>query len=140
MQLNRPVKKVPQYVDIVGLVLFLTLFVLGFQRRDRDSNPGCLAAQRFSRPPQSTTLPPLQNYFFKQYFPLKAVQRYNSFFISQTFPHKNIIWTTFSQPCNKACTANEFVSTNSHVRFYKQKRQFPLAETRVPIIRNCSSH
>ena len=29
-------------------------------RRDRDSNPGCLAAQRFSRPPQSTTLPPLQ--------------------------------------------------------------------------------
>ncbi|WP_276865511.1 hypothetical protein, partial [Mediterranea massiliensis] len=25
------------------------------------SNPGCLAAQRFSRPPQSTTLPPLQN-------------------------------------------------------------------------------
>ena len=32
-------------------------------RRDRDSNPGCLAAQRFSRPPQSTTLPPLQNSF-----------------------------------------------------------------------------
>ena len=31
-----------------------------FLRRDRDSNPGCLAAQRFSRPPQSTTLPPLQ--------------------------------------------------------------------------------
>ena len=29
-------------------------------RRDRDSNPGNLAVQRFSRPPQSTTLPPLQ--------------------------------------------------------------------------------
>ncbi len=45
------------------------------QRRDRDSNPGCLAAQRFSRPPQSTTLPPLQNFFFKKCFSLKAVQR-----------------------------------------------------------------
>ena len=32
-------------------------------RRDRDSNPGYLAVQRFSRPPQSTTLPPLQNSF-----------------------------------------------------------------------------
>ena len=30
------------------------------ERRGRDSNPRCLAAQRFSRPPQSTTLPPLQ--------------------------------------------------------------------------------
>ena len=32
-------------------------------RRDRDSNPGYLAVQRFSRPPQSTTLPPLQDSF-----------------------------------------------------------------------------
>ena len=32
-------------------------------RRDRDSNPGYLAVQRFSRPPQSTTLPPLQTPF-----------------------------------------------------------------------------
>ena len=30
------------------------------KRRDRDSNPGYLSVQRFSRPPQSTTLPPLQ--------------------------------------------------------------------------------
>ena len=30
-----------------------------FWRRDRDSNPGNLAVQRFSRPPHSTTLPPL---------------------------------------------------------------------------------
>ena len=28
-------------------------------RRDRDSNPGRLSPQRFSRPPHSTTLPPL---------------------------------------------------------------------------------
>ena len=34
-------------------------------RRDRDSNPGYLAVQRFSRPPQSTTLPPLQNSFVR---------------------------------------------------------------------------
>ncbi len=30
-------------------------------RRDRDSNPGTLTRQRFSRPPQSTTLPPLRS-------------------------------------------------------------------------------
>ena len=29
-------------------------------RRDMDSNPGNLAVQRFSRPPHSTTLPPLR--------------------------------------------------------------------------------
>lgn len=29
-------------------------------RRGRDSNPGCLAAQRFSRPPDSTALAPLR--------------------------------------------------------------------------------
>ena len=29
-------------------------------RRDRDSNPWNLAVQRFSRPPHSTTLPPLR--------------------------------------------------------------------------------
>ena len=32
-----------------------------YQRRERDSNPRYLAVQRFSRPPQSTTLPSLQN-------------------------------------------------------------------------------
>ena len=32
-----------------------------FWRRERDSNPRYLAVQRFSRPPQSTTLPSLQN-------------------------------------------------------------------------------
>ena len=37
-------------------------------RRERDSNPRCLAAQRFSRPPQSTTLPSLR------------VQKYDTFF------------------------------------------------------------
>ena len=37
----------------VGLVLHFSL------RRERDSNPRSLSAQRFSRPPQSTTLPSL---------------------------------------------------------------------------------
>ena len=54
-----------------------SLFCNSFQRRDRDSNPGYLAVQRFSRPPQSTTLPPLQDFFFQKYFPLKALQRYD---------------------------------------------------------------
>ena len=35
-------------------------FCIVIERRGRDSNPRSLAAQRFSRPPQSTTLPPLQ--------------------------------------------------------------------------------
>ena len=37
-------------------------------RRGRDSNPRSLAAQRFSRPPQSTTLPPLQGTKVRQRF------------------------------------------------------------------------
>ena len=41
----------------------------GRLRRERDSNPRSLAAQRFSRPPQSTTLPSLR------------VQKYNGFSI-----------------------------------------------------------
>ena len=44
----------------------LYLFYILFQRRDRDSNPGYLAVQRFSRPPQSTTLPPLQNFLLSE--------------------------------------------------------------------------
>ena len=36
------------------------LFCYVVLRRGRDSNPRSLAAQRFSRPPQSTTLPPLR--------------------------------------------------------------------------------
>ena len=39
--------------SLVGLVLHVGL------RRERDSNPRSLSAQRFSRPPQSTTLPSL---------------------------------------------------------------------------------
>ena len=35
------------------------LELLSFLRRERDSNPRSLSAQRFSRPPQSTTLPSL---------------------------------------------------------------------------------
>ncbi len=38
----------------------LSVTCFSIQRRGRDSNPRSLAAQRFSRPPQSTTLPPLQ--------------------------------------------------------------------------------
>jgi hypothetical protein len=34
-------------------------------RRGRDSNPRTLAGQRFSRPPHSTTLPPLRNRVFR---------------------------------------------------------------------------
>ena len=42
-----------QKTSPIGLVLHFGL------RRERDSNPRSLSAQRFSRPPQSTTLPSL---------------------------------------------------------------------------------
>ena len=65
-------KKENQFIHSVHDKLILITM-----RRDRDSNPGYLAVQRFSRPPQSTTLPPLQDFFFQKYFLLKALQRYD---------------------------------------------------------------
>jgi hypothetical protein len=43
-------------------------------RRERDSNPRNLAVQRFSRPPQSTTLPSLQ--YFSDFVHNCAIHRY----------------------------------------------------------------
>ena len=40
-----------------------TFVVPDFLRRGRDSNPRYLSVRRFSRPVQSTTLPPLQRFF-----------------------------------------------------------------------------
>ena len=37
-----------------------------FLRRERDSNPRYLSVRRFSRPVQSTTLPPLQRLFLNE--------------------------------------------------------------------------
>ncbi len=51
--------KNPVSLDLQGF----TLNCLFIQRRERDSNPRYVAAQWFSRPPHSTTLPSLQ-YFF----------------------------------------------------------------------------
>ncbi len=42
---------------------WLSLFALQKWRRGRDSNPRTLAGQRFSRPPLSTTQPPLQSLY-----------------------------------------------------------------------------
>ena len=55
-------------------------------RRERDSNPRYLSVQRFSRPPQSTTLPSLQN-SFQEGFLSKAMQRYNLFLNLQAYLH-----------------------------------------------------
>ena len=51
-----------------------------FLRRGRDSNPRILSDQRFSRPPQSTTLPPL--------LPLWDCKYRNNFFLSKIILHK----------------------------------------------------
>ena len=52
-------KKTVQISQFERFVYTLSPFVLGSQRRERDSNPRKLALQRFSRPPHSTTLPSL---------------------------------------------------------------------------------
>ena len=43
-----------------------TFVVPDFLRRERDSNPRYLSVRRFSRPVQSTTLPPLHELFFNK--------------------------------------------------------------------------
>ena len=73
-------KKENQFIHSVHDKLILITM-----RRDRDSNPGCLAAQRFSRPPQSTTLPPLQNFFFRSAFLLKRCKDTNHFLFYKLF-------------------------------------------------------
>ncbi len=45
-------KKTSAFAEVLGFFAIL--------RRERDSNPRNIAVQRFSRPPQSTTLPSLQ--------------------------------------------------------------------------------
>ena len=59
--------------------------LLNWKRRDRDSNPGYLAVQRFSRPPQSTTLPPLQNSFQECFIFLKRCKGTHYFYICKYF-------------------------------------------------------
>ena len=49
-------------------------------RRERDSNPRRCDPQRFSRPPQSTTLPSLLEYFIQQSASRLRVQSYKLFF------------------------------------------------------------
>ena len=58
-----------------------------FLRRGRDSNPRNLSVQRFSRPPQSTTLPPLQ--FLRVCF---GIAKVDIFFNSPTFFHEKCIF------------------------------------------------
>ena len=65
----------------VNLAIYRTLL-----RRERDSNPRNLSVQRFSRPPQSTTLPSLQSICFSN-----ALQRYALFLNMQMFDKKNSI-------------------------------------------------
>ena len=74
MTLMRRRVRVSKYIILVNHIgtkmgtKFLNLYFIDIKqllkaskwRRDRDSNPGNLAVQRFSRPPHSTTLPPLR--------------------------------------------------------------------------------
>lgn len=57
---NNDKEKTLQIAEFVGFNRLLSLIVLAYWRRERDSNPWYLSVQRFSRPPRSTTLPSLQ--------------------------------------------------------------------------------
>ena len=57
---GHPCKKKKQ----TNLQINLSFCLLFFLRRGRDSNPRYLSVRRFSRPVQSTTLPPLQKCIF----------------------------------------------------------------------------
>ena len=56
-------------------------FQLPFLRRERDSNPRYLSVRRFSRPVQSTTLPPLLRFLYclRKWSFLLTLQRYIKF-------------------------------------------------------------
>ena len=75
-------KKNLQIADLQVFVFLLSFFVQQVLRRGRDSNPRYLAVQRFSRPPRSTTLPPLQCLC-----PSKAMQRQFISINTQNFGH-----------------------------------------------------
>ena len=73
-------------------------------RRDRDSNPGNLSVQRFSRPPQSTTLPPLQH--FNNSFSFKNAAK-----VGIIFQPPNFIYTFFTTPHELRNVANRHDSS-----------------------------
>ncbi|MBO5796328.1 MAG: hypothetical protein J6R28_06755, partial [Bacteroides sp.] len=56
------------------------------------SNPGYLSVQRFSRPPQSTTLPPLQN-SFSEVLSSKSAAKVQIIFISANLSSKKMLST-----------------------------------------------
>ena len=58
-----------------------------FQRRERDSNPRYLSVQRFSRPPHSTTLPSLQNFFERSALFQKRCKDTTLFLIRNSLMH-----------------------------------------------------
>ena len=64
---------------------------LFFERKERDSNPRNLSVQRFSRPPQSTTLPSFRRKS-RNYFPF-----------CQIFNHFEVIFITLSSTPFKKC-------------------------------------
>ena len=82
-------KKVPQIIEFVGLVCSLSRFCpqkpagrQGFEPRV----PRSTTVFKTAAIDHSATSPKL---LFQKYFSFKAVQRYKSFFILQTFLHKN---------------------------------------------------
>ncbi len=81
------------------------------ERKERDSNPRTLAGQRFSRPPQSTTLPSFllshERHTVQYSFHRKSVQRYINFVNYTNIGHHcacffsiECIFSPTSAPCN----------------------------------------
>ena len=58
-----------------------------YQRRERDSNPRRYYPQRFSRPPQSTTLPSLRGQKYKKNVCTQEKTAFNFYFIDASVMH-----------------------------------------------------
>ena len=71
---------------------FSPLLIFLFWRRERDSNPRSLSAQRFSRPPQSTTLPSLQRAQNTRFLK-SAAKVLQKMHIRKFFEEKMYFWT-----------------------------------------------
>ena len=77
------------------------LKISGLWRRERDSNPWSLSAQRFSRPPQSTTLPSLRSHeYFATNSPPGHIEREYNLFVAVKSGAKIESYFIFSNFCS----------------------------------------
>ena len=98
-----------------------------FLRRERDSNPRYLSVRRFSRPVQSTTLPPLQIFLLSKevVFPFWRCKGMTNMWTMQVFWRKNAI--IFCIAVNPAVQRTLYLFFKGRIRGYFGGRAAQLA-------------